>query len=272
MNASVAAIGDRTRSPLERVDSILDAFDPDHTRLTLLGVVARTGLPKTTVHRTLHRMVALGWADYSRGRYTIGARLFERATLAADQVILRAAALPFLQELCAATHETVNLAVLDGCDVIYLEKLVGRRPITTTSRIGGHMPALCTALGKSLVAFSPAEVAEQIIDNGNAARTPNTITSPQRMRQELARVRAEGISYDREESGLGIRCIAAPMLGVDNTCVAAISITAPAGRLVFAQHAPAVRHAAQQASMAETRHPERHLGRPAPQRHDQRQR
>jgi DNA-binding IclR family transcriptional regulator len=250
MNASVAIISDRPRSPLERVDSILDAFDQDHTSLTLLGLVARTGLPKTTVHRTVHKMVTLGWVEYRRGRYTIGARLFERATLAADQLMLRAAALPFLQELCAATRETVNLAVLDGCEVIYLEKLVGRRPITTMSRIGGHMPALCTALGKSLAAFSPVAVAEQIIDNGSDARTPNTITTPREMRQELARVRGEGISYDREESGIGVRCIAAPVLGANSSCVAAISITAPAGRLLFAQHAPAVRHAAQQASQA----------------------
>ena len=70
------------------------------------------------------------WAGSSTGgRYTIGARLFERATLAGGHLALRDAALPFLQELCAATRETANLALLDGCDVLYLEKLVGRRPV-----------------------------------------------------------------------------------------------------------------------------------------------
>lgn len=249
MNASEGA-DDRLRSQLDRVDSILDAFDPHHTSLTLVGLVARTGLPKTTVHRTVQKMKALGWLECRDGRYAIGTRLFERATLAADNLALRAAALPFLQELCATTRETANLAVLDGRDVIYLEKLVGRRPVTTLSRVGGHMPALCTALGKALTAFAPGDVGEQIVEKGIVAMTPNTVTSPRRMRQELARVRDHGISYDREESGIGVRCIAAPVLAADGSCVAAVSITAPAARLVFAQHAPAVSYAAQQASQA----------------------
>jgi DNA-binding IclR family transcriptional regulator len=245
----VAISVDRSRSQLDRVDRILDAFDPGHTSLTLLGLVARTGLPKTTVYRTVRKMAALGWVEYRDGRYAIGARLFERATLAGGHLALRDTVLPFLQELCAATRETASLALLDGCDVLYLEKLVGRRPVPSLSRVGGHMPTLCTALGKTLVAYSPADVTEQIVEAGTTARTPNTLTSPRLLRQQLSRVRQEGIGYDREETEIGVRCVAAPVL-VNRSCVAALSLTAPATRLVFAQHGPAVRFAAQQASQA----------------------
>ncbi len=247
MDEPVTITSDRSRSQLDRVDRILDAFDPGHTSLTLLGLVARTGLPKTTVYRTVRKMAALGWVECRDGRYAIGARLFERATLASGHLALRDAVLPFLQDLCGVTRETANLAVLDGCDVLYLEKLVGRRPVTTLSRVGGHMPPLCTALGKALVAYSPTDLAEQIVETGITARTPNTLTSPRVLRQQLSRIREEGIGYDREETEIGVRCVAAPVL-VNGSCVAALSLTAPATRLVFAQHAPAVRFAAQQAS------------------------
>ena len=205
--------------------------------------------PKTTVYRTIRKMAALGWVECRGSRYVIGARLFERATLAGGQLAVRDAVLPFLQELCAATRETANLAILDGADVLYLEKLVGRQPVPTLSRVGGHMPALCTALGKVLVAYSPNDVAEQIVDVGITARTPNTLTSRRVLWQQVSRVREEGIGYDREETEIGVRCVAAPVL-VNGSCAAALSLTAPATRLVFAQYAPAVRFAARQASLA----------------------
>jgi DNA-binding IclR family transcriptional regulator len=249
----VASTAEHPRCPLDRVDAILDAFDAEHVELNLLGLVARTGLPKTTVHRTARKMLELGWLEHRAGRYAIGTRLFERVMLPSGGLVLRDAALPPLQELYMATRETTNLAVLKGGEVLYLEKLTGRRPPVTPSRVGGRMPALCTALGKTLTAFAPPDIGEQAIESGLVARTPNTVTSPSAMRRELARVRGEGIGFDREETVTGVRCIAAPVLAADGTCIAALSITAPADRLVFGQMVPAVRYTAQQVSQAVAR-------------------
>ena len=204
----MATIAEHPRCLLDRANAILEAFDAEHAALTLLGLVARTGLPKTTVHRTAKKMLELGWLEHRAGRYAIGTRLFERAMLPSGRLALRDAALPVLQELSAATHETANLAVLEGGEVLYLEKLTGRRPPVTPSRVGGRMPALCTALGKTLAAFSPPEVGEQVMRSGLVARTPNTVTSPSALRRELARVRNEGIGFDREETVSG--CGASP--------------------------------------------------------------
>lgn len=244
------AFNDSSRSPLERADSILGAFDPDHPSLTLLGLIARTGLPRTTVHRTVRKMIELGWIEHHGDRYSIGTRMFERAALAGRPLSVRDAALPFLQALWAATHETVHLAVLDGNEVVIVEKLVGQRPVTALTRVGGRMPALCTALGKVLTAFSPTHIAEDIIETGVKPRTPNTLTCALKIRQDLCRVREESVGYDREETALGLRCVAAPVVAADGSCVAAVSVTGPASRLFFTKLAPIVRHAAQRSSHA----------------------
>ena len=187
------------------------------------------------MHRTAKKMLELGWLEHRAGRYAIGTRLFERVMLPSGRLALRDAALPVLQELSAATHETANLAVLEGGEVLYLEKLAGRRPPVTPSRVGGRMPALCTALGKTLTAFSPPEVGEQVMQSGLAVKDTEHGDLAVGLRRELARVRNEGIGFDREETVTGVRCIAAPVLAADGTCFAAVSITAPADRLVFAQ-------------------------------------
>ena len=237
---------EHTRSQLERADVVLEAFDTRHEHLTLLGLVERTGLPKTTVHRTVKKMLELGWVQCRDGRYTIGIRLFERAVLAARPTSLRTAALAPMQALRATTLETVHLAVLDGTQVVYLEKLTGHRPIGTSSRVGGRLPALCTALGKVLTAFradGPWSAVEVPV-----ARTKHTLTDPIEIRSVLARVRREGVAYDREEADPGVHCVAAPVTGPDGACVAALSVTGPAGRLDLCRLAAVVSTAAHQAS------------------------
>ena len=240
--------GGLPRSMLSRADALLDAFDGEHLSLTLTGLVARTGLPKTTVFRIAEEMTDLGWIERREGRYAIGTKLFEHASLAGPRTSVRDSALPFLQDLCAATRETTHLAVIDGNEIIYLEKLVGRRPVTTLSRVGGRMPALCTGLGKVLTAFSPQDVREDTIGAGVEARTPHTLTRPWKIRRELARIRHEGVGYDHEECGLGLHCVAAPVTGPDGSCVAAVSVTGPADRPNVNRVAPLVRHAARQTS------------------------
>ena len=237
---------ERTRSQLERADVILEAFDARHEHLTLLGLVERTGLPKTTVHRTVKKMLELGWVECRDGRYMIGIRLFERAALAARPTCLRDAALQPMQGLRAATLETVHLAVLDGAEVVYLEKLAGHRPVRTSSRVGGRMSALCTALGKVLTAFR-TEVPGSRID-APVVRTPHTLTDPDEIRSVLAQARREGVAYDREETDLGVRCVAAPVSAPDGAGVAAQSVTRPAGRHDICRLAPAVSSAAHHAS------------------------
>jgi DNA-binding IclR family transcriptional regulator len=234
---------DAQRSILDRADVILAAFDSEHTDLSLLGIMVRTGLPKTTVHRAAHKLVGLDWLELHEGRYSIGTRLLEFAGLSWAHAVLRKAALPTMQRLQACTRETVHLAVSNGRDIIYIEKLPGRAPMADLTRVGTRLPAYCTGLGKAILAFSPPPP-DSTWPGSLAAMTPHTIVSPRTMRSELARVHDEGVAYDREEYRLGVECIAAPLLPTNNLCAGAISITAPSHRLPLRRLAPALRGAA----------------------------
>lgn len=238
------------RSSLARADAILAAFDGAHATMSLPGIVARTGLPKTTVYRATEKMLELGWLEHEYDRYAIGRRLFEIAMLTQLRTNLCEEALPYMEDLYEATHETIHLAVLEEDHVLYVEKISGHRRITGLSRVGGRMPAHCTAVGKVVLAFAPADVVEGVVARGLPARTEATITTPSMLRVELERVRREGVAFDREETSAGMECVAAPLVGPSGECVAAMSVTASASQLQLDRLAPAVRTAALGASRA----------------------
>ena len=228
---------------LNRAVDLLGAFTTGPgTTLSLAEIARRTGLPKPTLHRLLAALDALGLVERTAGGYQLGIRLFELGEHVPRKQRLREAALPFLQDLFEASHDTVHLAVLDGTDVVYLERIRGHRPMKAASRVGGRLPAYCTGVGKALLAFD-GEAAARVLAMPLVARTPYTITDHQRLAQELAEIRAAGIAFDREENAIGIACVAAPIL-LDERAVGAVSVTCAAPRLDVERYAPAVKAAA----------------------------
>ncbi len=247
MEGSVPA--DTRRSSLGRANAILAVFDDANPTMNLSGIVSRTGLPKTTVYRAVEKMIELGWLHRERDRYSIGARLFTVASSTRPQVTVHQMTRAHLEDLNATTKETVHLAVLDGPHAMYVEKLSGHRRIVTT-RIGGRKPAHCTAVGKALLAFGPATALDLVLRAGLTARTPATITGRDRLLAELAGVRLTGVAFDREECEVGIACVAAPVRGPEDDCVAAISISGHAPVLELDRLAEAVSATALDASRA----------------------
>jgi IclR family transcriptional regulator, acetate operon repressor len=233
------------RSVLERAVKILGAYGPADRTLTLAEMTRRTGLPKPTVHRLAGELLQLGLLEGKGGGvYRLGMRMFELGQLVPLQRDLRDAALPFMQDLFEATHETVHLAVLEGTDVLYIDKISGHRRVAAASRVGGRLPAHCTAVGKAILAVSPAAVLDALVAAGLVRRTAFTITSPGMLRRHLATVARTGVAYEREESDLGVTCAASPVYGFGHQVVAAISITGPVGRLQLERHTSTVRLAA----------------------------
>jgi len=223
---------------------ILGAYGPADRKLTLAEMTRRTGIPKATVHRLAGELRELGVLEGERGVYRIGMRMFELGQLVPLQRDLRNAALPFMQDLFEATHETVHLAVLDGTDVLYIDKISGHRRVVVGSRVGGRLPAHCTAVGKAMLAVSPPDVLNALLTKGLTPRTAFTITNPSVLRRQLTTVTRTGVAYDREESDLGVTCAASPVYAFGHQVVAAISITGPVGRLRPERYAPAVHLAA----------------------------
>ena len=217
---------------IDRVSLVLDAFDGPG-RLTLAQIVRRTGLPRSSAHRMLERLVQLRWLRRSGRDYELGMRLVELGSLAVHQDRLHRAAVPLLHDLHRATGLVVHLAVLDGSDVVYLEKIGDRMTAAIPSRVGGRQPAHCTAVGKAMLAYVDDVDGIGTVDLASR-RTKYSIGSPAQMRSELAKVRSHGISFDREEALAGFGCVAAP-IGGEGDAVAAVSACGPMNRMMFDQ-------------------------------------
>jgi IclR family transcriptional regulator, acetate operon repressor len=227
-------------SVVGRVFQLVGAYGPADRALTIGQLAARTGIPKPTVHRLAGQLLATGALERTRDGYRLGMRMFELGQLVPLQRDLREAALPFLQDLYEAAHETAHLAVLDGTEVLYIEKISGRRRVRTGSRIGGRMPAHCTAVGKAILAFSPPEAVAAVLDGGLPPRTPFSITVPGVLKRQLATIARTGVAYDREEADIGVTCAAAPVFAYGRRVVAGISVTGLVTRLDPDRLAPTV--------------------------------
>ena len=232
----------KATSVLARAAMILGAFDGAAPSLTLSELSSRAGLPKSTVHRFAEQLLELGWLERANGGYRVGMRLFEVGGLADRRNRMRDKALPILQQLSAVTQCAVHLAVLDRCEVVYLDKLP-IRGLDLPTREGGRMPAHCTSLGKALLAFGHDEDVERVIARGLPGRTSATITSADALRAELAAVRKSGLAYDRDEGCPGISCVGAPIRG-SGRAIGAVSVAGFSGDIDIRSVSGAVQRAA----------------------------
>jgi DNA-binding IclR family transcriptional regulator len=218
--AGVTAIG--------KALGILDAFGADTAQLSLSDLAARSGLPVSTAHRLVGELV--GWGALERGsdgRYTLGLRLWELGALAPRALGLRQCAMPVLEDLYEATHENVQLCVLEGLEVVFIERISGRQAIGVISRVGGRLPAHVTSGGQVMLAFAPPAVRRKALAGPLPAYTNRTITDPDRLRAALAEVRRSGFVVCDGHVTLDALAVAAPVRGADDTVVAAVSVVVP---------------------------------------------
>jgi len=209
-----------------RALALLGAYDEDHRRLTLTELAARAGLPLPTAHRLVGELVAWGaLARASDGRYVVGRRLWDIGLLAPLNAGLVEVASPFLHDLYAATLATVHLAVRDGDEVLYLDRLAGHASVPVVSTVGSRLPLHATGVGKVLLAHAPPEVQARAL--GSLARiTPYTVTQPGTLRRQLGRAVREGYATTVEEMSLGACSVAVPIRrGPD--VVAALGMVVP---------------------------------------------
>ncbi|WP_019873369.1 IclR family transcriptional regulator [Sporichthya polymorpha] len=194
--------------------AVLDSFRGAGAVLGVTEIAARTGLSKSTAHRLLAVLVERRFVQRHDNRYMLGRALFELGALVPDcrPRSLREAAVPLMTDLYASTRATINLAVLEGAEVLYVEKLYGAGSVATPARVGGRMPALCTGVGKALVAFSPPDVIAEHLARPVRRLTPHTVVHRGLLSEQLAKAKETGVAHDHEESQLGIRCIAVPIL------------------------------------------------------------
>lgn len=224
--------------------AILRAFRPEDRAVGLAELVRRTGLHKATVHRLAAALVDNRLLDRVAGGYRPSGGLFELGMLASPERSLLEVAMPFLQDLYERTHETVHLGVREGHDVVYVAKIGGHRQARAPSRTGGRMPLHCTAIGKALLAHADDALRQEVLTVPLQRRTPRTIVAPGALRRQLWEIAETGAAFEREESTVGLQCVAAPVLGHGDEVLAAISVAGPTSRFRPERYVTQVRAAA----------------------------
>ncbi|MEU6841710.1 IclR family transcriptional regulator [Streptomyces sp. NPDC046716] len=211
---------------------ILGAFSADHSHLSLSDLARRAGLPVSTVHRMLTELLAWGALEKDeRGRYRIGLRLWELGALAPRGQGLRECALPYLEDLCQVTRENVQLAVRDGTDVVFVERLGGSSAVPTLTRVGGRLGSIATSAGLVLLAYAPAQVQDAALGEPVKAHTAFTLCGAVQLRRVLAQVRACGYAVSDRQLSLDTLSVAAPVLSPDGEVVAAVSLVVRHGSM-----------------------------------------
>ena len=212
---------------------LLSVFSFREPRLSLADLAKRTGIPRATAFRLLSTLEQSGFLAKEHGAYQLGIKCFVLGNIVAGGLDLRETAHPHLVALRDATRETTQIAILDHWQVVYLERVLSPLPVGfMRTRPGAILPAYCTGLGKTLLAFRPeADVAAWAATQKFPAMTPRTITTAKRLLKELTVIRERGYGLDEEEREKGVCCIAAPVHNHTGEVVAAISAAGPVQRM-----------------------------------------
>lgn len=201
--------------------------------LTLGDLAEGLGLNKSTVLRLvkpLRDAHLLERAEPS-GRYRLGPETAYLGQIYLERLDLRSAAHDVMARLMEASCETVHLVIFDPPEVVYVAKVEAPQPIRMHSRIGSRQPAFCTAVGKAFLAHASEEVVRSVLETGMPPRTVSTITTEERLLEELDATRSRGYAVDDVENEPDIRCVGAPIFDYSETVIAAASISGPITRV-----------------------------------------
>ena len=239
---------------LDRALQIIGAFTPDRRALTLSDLARHAGLPVSTVHRMATRLVAWGALERDQaGRYTIGLRLWEIGSLAPRGLGLRERALPYLEDLSQVTRENVQLAVREGIELVFVERIAGSRAVPVLTRVGGRFALTATGVGLVLLAHAPAEVQEEVLARPITRYTALTMTDPHRIRAALAEARARGYAVSDRQVTMDALSVAVPIHDTQGEVIAALSLVVRHGTALPRTLAPLLRTSARAISRAISR-------------------
>jgi IclR family pca regulon transcriptional regulator len=252
--------GTGTSQSLERGLAILSAFDSERPLIGVSELSRELSLSRSTAHRYIATLAQLGYLqqDPDSKRYRLGPKVLDLGFSAINSMDVREISAPHLRRLSDETGHTVNLAILDGIDVVYIERCrtaqPGQREIDLNLHVGARLPAYCTAMGKAILAFVSEDRREELIARIDfVVRGPNTITDADAFRVELARIRAAGIAVNDEELAYGLRSIAAPIHAHSGEVLAALNLaihrTMGSMDELIARFGPAVKKTADEISL-----------------------
>jgi DNA-binding IclR family transcriptional regulator len=240
---------------VERAMRVLEVLGASEVSLPLSTIAKQAGIPVSTAHRLLASMKAHGFVRYESDdrTYGVGLAVLSLAEAAKAQIRIQTEAQPILQRLASQLNETATLVLVNDRTGTYASTARSSRSMVTTARLGEQVPLHATAAGKIILAYLPEKALREDLGLRLEAFTSNTFTNLYQLRDELARVRTNGVAFDNEEREKGMRCIAAPVFDNRGRVCATIGISGPSSRISIepeSESSKYVRAAAQQLSTA----------------------
>ncbi|TDL47291.1 IclR family transcriptional regulator [Kocuria rosea] len=215
---------------LERADRILAAFTAEDSRLTGGRIAALTGLPTATAHRLARDMARQGWLErVEGGHYVVGTRLWELVNRSSRELGLARAARPFMGDIHAVLRQHVQLGIVEGREVLLVERLSHPRAVPVRSEVAGRLPLHLSATGLVLLAHAPQDYQEEYLQGPLTALTELSPTEPAVLAAELERIRGAGHALQTGYLEAGTAGIAVPVRGRGDQVVAGLGVITPAG-------------------------------------------
>lgn len=207
----VVVTGEHT-SAAGKVMAVLTTFSHDQPAQTLTQITQRTGFALSTTHRVVAELAAWGALERTAdGAWQIGLRLWELGSTCPRGPILRDAALPFMQDLYEATHENIQLAVREGTELVFVERIAGHRSVELLTMVGARFPLAATGMGRVLLAHAPIDIQEAVLSAPLRTWTSHTVTDPEALRVQLARIRREQYIVSNRQLSETTVAVAAPV-------------------------------------------------------------
>ncbi|MGK5683907.1 IclR family transcriptional regulator [Actinoplanes sp. URMC 104] len=236
---------------IDRALTLLFAFDAAHRRMSLGELSRRSGIPTSSALRLASRLQARGALERDdAGRYSIGLRLFEVASLCLRGHGLRQVALPYMGDLTEATHQHVLLAVREGDDAVLVERLSARNAVPILYRVGGRLPLHSTGVGLVLLAYADPAFQDEYLSRPLLREPEKTPVSPAALRRTLAEIRRDRAITFRRRAPQPLVSVASPIFDVDDAMVAALSVVVPEQQVDARRLTPALQTAARAISRA----------------------
>jgi IclR family KDG regulon transcriptional repressor len=217
---------------LEKARNIL-ALLAASGELSVSEIGKKLGMHRSPAHRFLATLRSLGLLEQSEdARYRLSFKFFEWGMAVANRMEVRQIVHPFLLDLKARHEETANFGIIEGSDVVYIDKIESSHLLRMDLTVGCRVPSHCTAVGKAILAYrSETDVRELFSKNKFERATPKTISSFSGLIEQLAEIRKKGYSTEDEELVFGIRCIAVPIFNYTGNCIGAVSVAGPSLRM-----------------------------------------
>ncbi|KXF49312.1 IclR family transcriptional regulator [Rhodococcus sp. SC4] len=230
-------------SVLARTVRIVESFRSDDSLLTVSEIARRSGLHISTTSRLIDELVGCGWLEREDRKVRIGVRLWEVASRASPTLGLREAAMPFMEDLHAVVGQHTQLGVLEGDEVLFIERLTAPGSVVNYTRIAGRMPLHVSSSGLVLLAHGPSELQERILSEPLKVYTDNTIRTARQLRGVLADVRRHGYILCAGHLYPDTTGVAVPVRDGSGKVAAALSVIVPNDEKAYAQ-IPALQAAA----------------------------